>query len=503
MKADTARLWPIPSPALLAPDVTTWGSLAYATSTILAIAGIFTCLCDTPMIWDGAYQFAFSLIRQRPYFYLTRFHSWLLWWPMVALSHLTHNLTVLKLAYGLPFTLAPAASVLLSWWVVKRRAPHLIIWAIFGVAAAPLPGQIFIINDSIFQQHLFWPVYLGLLVPLDWRRILVLSVLVVFQFSHQVGLLLLIGGAGASALLAWRDRPHRAALLVKTCIALPLAAIAFWKIVHFPDSYAQREFTWERAHEAWRWGVEGYPLRGLEFMWAAGLAMLVHRALPASRAESHRGPLAFAAGFCVFAGAVTWTIWALDSHKWSTAVNYRRWVVPLSVPFYLLALIDAWIASRPKPLMAVAAPTSRSPQWIGMSVAAVFVLVLSIQSLVWLGLASHLSRDVESYPQPIVPWSAIGWTRDTALYHWGTASYVFVLEGQTPRRLVLDPLPADAARQLQMIHADPPEAPLSSFTAISPAPGPAGWFDFRPLVQQIRQPAQITQSPAHEGDDSR
>src|SRR5579859_7558862 len=47
----------------------------YAAVGVLAIAGIFTCACDTPMIWDGAYQFSFSLIRQQPYFYLTRFHS--------------------------------------------------------------------------------------------------------------------------------------------------------------------------------------------------------------------------------------------------------------------------------------------------------------------------------------------------------------------------------------------------------------------------------------------
>ena len=264
--------------SIAAPDDSVRGAArwVYGAVLVLALAGIFTCACDTPMIWDGAYQFCFSLIQQKPYFYLTRFHSFILWGPMVALSHVTQNLTVLKMAYGLPFTLAPAFSVLVSWWVVRKRAPWLIVWAIFGAAAGPLPGQIFIINDSIFQQHMFWPVFLGLLVHLEWPQIIVLALLAAFQFSHQIGLLLLVGGAGAVALLAMRDRQNRVELLIKAGLFAVLAIAALWKILQYPDSYAQREFTWERAHEAWRWGVEGYPLRGLEFMWAAGICVLIH-----------------------------------------------------------------------------------------------------------------------------------------------------------------------------------------------------------------------------------
>src|SRR6476660_7978045 len=84
-----------------------WHHVTLVAVALLAFTGIFACVCDAPMIWDGAYQFAFSLIKQRPYFYLTRFHSYVLWLPMVWLSRFTDNLTVLKFAYGLPFTLAP------------------------------------------------------------------------------------------------------------------------------------------------------------------------------------------------------------------------------------------------------------------------------------------------------------------------------------------------------------------------------------------------------------
>jgi len=481
-QAAGAKLTRVSGPDVPLRQAARW---VYAAVGVLAVAGVFTCACDTPMIWDGAYQFSFSLIQQQPYFYLTRFHSFVLWGPMVALSHVTQNLTILKFAYGLPFTLAPAFSVLVSWWVVRKRAPWLIVWAIFGAAAGPLPGQIFIINDSIFQQHMFWPVFLGLLVHLEWPQVIVLALLAVFQFSHQIGLILLGGGAGAAALLATRDRQNRSELLIKTALFWMLAAFALWKILHFPDSYAQREFTWERAHEAWRWGVEGYALRGLEFMWAAGLCVLLYGALHGTRWVSHRRVLRFGAVFGVFAALVTWTIWAHKSTLWSTAVNYRRWVVPLTVPFYLMAFVDQWIRVR-SPLRGDAWARVRLP--VGLAVTGVFAIVLSVQSVVWVLLTRHLMREVEAYPRAVVPWDDVAhWAHDTPLYHWGTASYVFVLEGRQPRRIVLDPDPGGVEKQLEMIYGNPAMIPLSWFTPVAPEPGPAGWFDFRPMLNEIRR----------------
>ncbi|HSU68946.1 MAG TPA: hypothetical protein VLJ39_18835 [Tepidisphaeraceae bacterium] len=466
---------------LLQSDARAWRRLAYGAAAILAVAGAFTAWCDTPMIWDGAYQFAFSLIEQKPYFYLTRFHSYVLWLPMVWLSHVTSNLTVLKMAYGLPFTLAPAFSVLLSWYVVRKRAPRLILWAIFGAAAAPLPGQIFIINDSIFQQHMFWPVFLGLLVTLEWNQMAVLALLVVFQFSHQIGLVLLSGGAIAAGLLALRGSASVKQQWTKSILVFVLAGIALWKILHFPDSYAEGQFTWKAAHDAWLWGVRGYPLRGLEFMWAAGICLLVHRVIRVQKWEEQRRALPALAGLLVLAAAITWIIWASSSHRWTTAANYRRWVVPLSIPFYLLAFLDAWAR---RPARVEPNPAVRWISLVGYGVAGTFAVVITIQSVIWMSMTRRLMKTVEAYPEAVVPWSAISWTNDTALFHWGTASYVFVLEGKTPRHLVLDPYPQDSDRQLATLANG--DIPLASFTPVSPDPGPAGWFDFRPLLHRAR-----------------
>ena len=475
-----------PSP-LLEADVfeqTMYRRLTYGAAIILAAAGVFTCGCDTPMIWDGAYQFCFTLITDHPYSYLTRFHSYLLWIPVWLLSHVTGNLTLLKFAYGLPFTLAPAASVLLSWWVVRRRAPRLIVWAIFGVAAGPLPGQIFIINDSIFQQHMFWPVFLGLLVPLTSAQVVGLALLAVFQLSHQIGLVLLAGGAGAAGVLALLDRRNRPGFALKATICLALAAVAVWKIFAFPDSYARQEFTWERAKTAWLYGVAGWSLRGLICMWAAAGALLLYGLLDPRRHERFRRAAAALSVVGLLCGLLIWSYWAHDERLWSDAFNYRRWVVPLTGPFYGMALVDAAarLLQRRTPASPCFIDGARRRVLIGYGVACTFAVVLTLQSVRWARITRRLMRDVEQYPSAIVPWSAVEWATGTPLQHWGPTSFVFVLEGRQPRRLLLEFNPEARRAQLDTLRRRPPRIPLSPFTPVSPWPGPTGWFNFRPLL---------------------
>jgi hypothetical protein len=293
-------------------------------------------------------------------------------------------------------------------------------------------------------------------------------------------LVLLTGGAIAAGLLALRDQSNRKEAVLKGAIPLMLAALALWKILHFPDSYAQQEMTHARIHESWQYGVEGYPLRGVMFMCGAGVCVLVHRLLAQLRLGKFRLVVSTIAGLCLAGAFVNWTIWALDAEKWSTAANYRRWVVPLTVPFYLLAFTDR--VFRPSPSRDL-----KLPSIVGFSVAVTFAVILSTQSIVWVRLTRHLMRDGESYPQAVVPWSRVSWDRETPLYHWGTTSYVFVLEGRTPRKLLLEPTPEGAAKQLELVNSLPPLVPLWSFTPIPPTPGPAGFFDFRPMLNAIRQ----------------
>jgi hypothetical protein len=463
----------------------------YETALLLTLAGLYACWCQAPLIWDGAAQFSWTLLHQVPYAYggwRGRFHSGLVWLPVVAASKATSDMGILQTIYGLPFVLAPAVGLLLSWWVVKRHAPGLILWAAFGIAAAPLPGQIFIINDSIFQQHLFWPVFLGALVPLTPGRRLVLTLLALLQLSQPIGLVLLVGAAGAAAILGLLDERTRRRQLVRAGLLLGLGVLAFLKVRFLQDDLqASAEMTWLEVMKRWHVGVEGSPLMGLTFMWAAaGLVFARGWVGSDSRRQGLGRLLGVGALACALAGGAVWVAWASDERHWRLALDYRRWLLPLTFPFFLLALWEAYLyAVRPAPDASHAGPAKkvlRLRAQMSHVLAGVYAAVLIIQCTLWLAMLRRLMNDVNAYPAALVPRSAVPWVEETALNHWTLPSVVAAMQGRRQEKVLLfEPEWEGSLRQ------DPPRVPLSEWERWPIEPGPAGWFDFRPFFENYRR----------------
>jgi hypothetical protein len=468
---------------------------------ILAATGIYACWCGAALTWDGAYQFCWGLLKQRPYVYGARFHSWIVWLPFIAASRLTHSLPLLRVVFGLPFALAPAAGVILSWWIVRRDAPHLIVWALFGIAIAPLPGQIFLINDSIFQQHLFWPVFLGLFVPLSPAKRWVLGGLALLQLSHPIGIILLAVGVVAAAGLRWRRPADRAPLTWVAVLLTALALAGALKMLIWRDQQAADEFHLAVALNRWRKGVYGAPIGGLRWFWlSAVLVFLVGRLDPLKRARlgTWLGAGALIAAAC---GAALWLNWAGDERRWAFALDYRRWFVPLALPFYGLCVLDAcWPSVRASAGEAADVAADRLTRArLSYLLAGTFAAVLSVQSVLWGLMTQRLLEEAKHYPSPVIPRSALPWIEGTPMQHWATMSYLVALQGTTPRKLFLYD-PADGAE----LNADPPGVPLApdDWGKVSPEPGPRGWFDFRPLLEELHATKGSPQKRGERGEES-
>jgi hypothetical protein len=439
----------------------------WLTCSLLIAAAITACASGLPLVWDGAYQLAASLVEQKPYFYQTRFHSWLLWWPVVVLSRATDNLTALTFAFGLPFIAAPAVSLWLSWIVVRRHRPELIIWAAFGVAVAGLPGQAFLINDSIWQQTMFWPVFLGALVPVSRRCACSLGVLALFQLSHQAGILLL-AAALVAAVAAGRSQPAlRHAQSVKVVALAVLLALAMAKALWVSnprwsgalyDSYATQRMSWSEISTTWRDGVLGPPLYGMLAMWLAAFAPLAR-----SRRVERLGLVA------ILGAGVLWAWWAAEPGRWAGAINFRRWVVPVTFPFLLAAFLAA---RRPRGTLASFA--------IAPAVAAVFFTVVALQSLGWRRLVARLENDIANDRRAVVPHDAVPWVARTPMDHWGMTALVALHGGTRPEKYFAFNADALAALRAGSIW-------LGDSHTISPGPGAAGFFDHRPLLERFRQ----------------
>lgn len=424
---------------------------------LLAAGAVVACGLGLPLIWDGGYQLAATLIEQRPFFHLTRFHSWLLWWPTVWLSRITENPLALLCAYGLPFLLAPAVSVVASWWFVRKSAPWLAVWALFGVAVS-LPGQVFVINDSIWQQTLVWPIILGALAPLTLRQRLLWLTLAAMQFSHQIGAVLL----GFAVLAAWTGGQRWARWAAG---ALWLLAVAKTAVVstpalagHLYDDYAAREATWERAWLCWQTGVQGFPLTA-QLMLCGAAAFLVW------------GKTSAASRWLAGGASAILVLWAADPHQWSSALNYRRFAVPLAAPILIATLCDfrRGVCNR------------ESRDQVAMILAAAFAGVVGIQAWIFNRELHALRARADSLSEVrVLTREHLPEIARTALDHWGSTATFMFLQGKTPRQFLAFDEPGRAA-----VFAQPAAFQLIPTIEYPAVPGAAGWFDHRPLLRAL------------------
>ncbi len=118
--------------------------------------------------------------------------------------------------------------------------------------------------------------------------------------------------------------------------------------------------------------------------------------------------------------------WALDPEGWATALRYRAWLVFLALPLFAMAIVDArrpspWVDRR---LVITAAP-------------AVMAVVLAAQAATWIGLQSRLAASVAAAPPGCITRGQVDWITATPLDHWGTTSLGLIVEGRSPRHLVL------------------------------------------------------------------
>ncbi len=416
--------------------------LAFTAIAALALAGGLACAWDLALIWDGGAQFCYTLFHGRGYGYAARFFTAILWQPVIWAAHCTEDLAVLRALYGLPLCLAPAASAALSWWMAARSRPALFPWALLGICAASAPVQVFAINESIFQLNVFWPVFVGLLVPLNRTRWIVLGVLCVFQFSHPQGLLLLAGATVALWML--RDDPlHRR----RVPIIAALTALCLLRVLLFPDPEAAHQANARVAFALFRQGVAGWPLAG----WMCVVAAVWTR--------SARG-----AAWLLALAAIAWLWWAGDPARWAKALDARRFVIVFAAPFFY----GAWRSLR--------APASPEMPGRALVVALIFSGTLLLQANGWRGLMNRVLEQVEADPRSVIPTEDFAWVRGGPAEHWGLGSQVIAKLGG--RKLVLDAVGREALRR------DPPLVQIGYDAWVPTEPGVIGWFDFREAVRR-------------------
>jgi hypothetical protein len=174
-------------------------------------------------------------------------------------------------------------------------------------------------------------------------------------------------------------------------------------------------------------------------------------------------------GLLVGLAAGAFIIWANTPTSWEHEIDYREYVVLLTVPLLVLAAADASIPSRAYEVLrergwtwwwASTSVDSRTAEQVwreraGMIVAlaAVFALVLAVQSARWHGLTDRLTAQLAFSSRPCVDPSSVG-ERHTVtdgrepVSDWWVPALAIVLQGREPERVLLNPGDcADLAKQ--------------------------------------------------------
>lgn len=453
--------------------------LAAGVVLLLAFTGLLACFSTLPLIWDGAFQFVSTLQHDRPHVYRGswshdyqgRFHTWFLWWPTVWASRLTDHPLTLQAIYGMPFLLAPAAALAICWWVVRRQSPGLMLWALFGIAIGPLPGQCFAINDTVWLHHLLWPVFVAMFVQLSRPQVVVLTVLVFFQLAQPMGIANCFGAAVAALLVAWAQPGLKRRQVRRAAALLLVSVLGAARLLLYPDSQAADEASLLEVLKRWHNGVEGLPLAGMVFFWLAAAAAGAATWRGDRRGTSSGVRMGWTSIAFGVVGASIWAGWAMDEQRWRLAVDYRRFVLPLSLPFFLAATIEGLVTvsrGRVIPQTLSAAPERRM---LPVVLAGTFALILVIQSALWFQLVRRLRWEVNSSPQAVIHKASLPWTRGTALDHWSLPTVYLAIEGRRQKKVVL--FDESWAAPLQ---ETPPRVPIVPWEAYPKDPGDEGYY---------------------------
>ena len=154
-----------------------------------AVATLVATAAGLPLLWDGSLFLLETLNTRSIFIAHYRFIDALFEIPMLLAANVTTDLHILGVVFNLSYTLIPLISIGLSWWIVRKTAPALIVWPVLGIGLLLVSGQIFFIIETIAVVELFWPILLALLVRPPRKMNFIIALLaIIIAFSHLLAL---------------------------------------------------------------------------------------------------------------------------------------------------------------------------------------------------------------------------------------------------------------------------------------------------------------------------
>jgi hypothetical protein len=424
---------------------------------LVTLAVLIPSLLGLGLTWDGSYAMFLVLETQAPVASYGRLTDLVLRAPVVALSQFTASPALLQTAFTLPYAALPLLALLAAWWIVRKRAPWLMLWSALGITLAVLPGQACYVCQAVGSVQLVWPILLAVLVGLPLVTlplVLILSLALFFFHPSAIPLFGLV--AGSAGLVGWRVPERRRVLWLAALGFLVASGGAALRLLLSGTSYETGQLSPAVISRNFNTGLAALALMGLVCVGAAALVMWIapwfvrSKLGPGLRSTLARLSAMFALACIALAGEF-WFLWALMPRLWAQAIDFRSLALFSALPFMLLALGEQLVLF---PALRIKHPGDRvettalgqrrdlQSLWsyrlrVCQAGVVVVLVVISTQALVWYNLGQRLLAEMRATPGTCLSATALPWLGSTPLQHWALTTFSLLEQGRAPDHLVM------------------------------------------------------------------
>lgn len=385
-------------------------SYVRAALVLFGLEGLVTTWYLTGLTYDGSY-FGYVILRNHQLFVDHQRYSEVVFeLPVVLAARLATDMAVLRPLFCLPYALVPVISVALSWLVVRRQNPGLIIWPILGIGLVSVPGLALPTAEAVITAELAWPVLLAVAIGMPRRTwLVVLLVAPLILFLHPISAAPLAMAAMIAVVVAIQEPARRTTLLILSGACLVAAAV---RLLAPLDSYEQSVLTSQDLLLEF-----GYVGRSSIFAvvvaWVLGIMVVLDKGRRFPRITRYSAAIAATA---LVVATVLLVRWAANPTGWSATIHYRDFDLLFEIPLFLLMAVNA--RGRAGTLSpSYPANAARRTGRLVLAVSLVFTLVLAVNALQWGTLTRDLERRMTADPGYCGSPVPAG-QRNTALDHW-------------------------------------------------------------------------------------
>ncbi len=431
---------------------------------MIILAFGITSFVNAPLSFDGSF-YLFRVLDNHDFIDdLDRVIHIPLQVPVLAATYVTHDLHFLSLAFSAAYCSIPLLGLALSW-IICRQRPSLFIWPAISICLAELPGRFFFINEQVMLATLFWPTLLMVLLGAPTVVMMLVAAITIVAAASQPVAAATLAEILLVALVSAIIRPQ--VREQSLWYALFLGLLLLERIVIPIQDWERKSFTLNVVSYSFYNAVWGWPLIATAFTMLAGLMCLF---------TPRRYPRIYLMVPLVLVG-IALTVWALNPTSWDRCIDFRYWITPITLVLMAGAAVEELWLRRSSEVQLQEIRRYAIPL-----VGAIFLLVLSMQSVEWQMMNHRLRGELVNSERGCIPSGSLFWLHDTPLSHWGGTFNAIEVQGQKPATLLL---PNELDCQIFATEGDAKLVDQGAFKFDRDIRG--SWFDFDDAYRKARE----------------